>query len=427
LSRTFAPTEDVILDLPDVPVTGTIATVGGDDIRVVGGKIGGGASFNGTNGIVSRELRGSLYVEGVEVDFSQVVNKDNIVATGYSPCGSSRSNWTYPDVFIQNSLLKGSTYTSPGEHPDLYQKQGPQGGLFIDKVTGESSYQGFMLAPQSFSSACSGGSQETYTEGMDLTTISRTNLRHRADNVSGYLLWLGWDAGSNGGFSGEDPWPIRLDDVWVQGRPQGDRTLCCNLVWPRTSTTQGENGQDPHLTVTGTTGTWTTASKIEGTIRQGTPSTGDFVLAGTVGLNYGAPAPPAYDPACRPNCDATIADLQAQLADRDADIAGLQDQVDEQAGRITTLEAQVTDLEDQVAQAVTDRNQALAAKAAAEAERDAALAAAEFAQQDRDAALAERDTARAERDTALAERDAAREALARVKALWADLTAALSG
>jgi uncharacterized protein (DUF3084 family) len=101
--------------------------------------------------------------------------------------------------------------------------------------------------------------------------------------------------------------------------------------------------------------------------------------------------------------------------------------VDEQAGRITTLEAQVTDLEDQVAQAVTDRNQALAAKAAAEAERDAALAAAEFAQQDRDAALAERDTARAERDTALAERDAAREALARVKALWADLTAALSG
>jgi hypothetical protein len=439
LSRTFAPTEDVILDLPDVPVTGAVATVGGDDIRVVGGKIGGGTSFNGTNGIVSRELRGSLYVEGVEVDFSQVANKDNIVATGYSPCGTSRANWSYPDVFIQNSLLKGSTYVSPGEHPDLYQKQGPQGGLFVDKVTGESSYQALMLAPQSFSSACSGGSQETYTEGMDLTTLSRINLRHRADNESGYLLWLGWDAGSNGGFSGEDPWPIRLDDVWVQGRPQGDRTLCCNLVWPRTSTTQGENGQDPHLTVTGTTGTWTTASKIEGTIRQGTPTAGDFVPAGTVGLNYGETPPPAYDPACRPDCDQIIAAKEAENQDLRTENARLEAELDRAGQDADGLREDIADLETQVGTLTTERDTARSERDAARSERDAALADAEQADLERDAALAdlsqaeqqlatvtaERDTARTERDEALVQRDAAVEALQKARTAWADLSAAL--
>ena len=81
-------------------------------------------------------------------------------------------------------------------------------------MTVETSYQGFQISATSFSD---GPAQELYTEGMDYTGISRTNLRQRLDWKSGYLMWLAWDAGSNGSFSGEDPWPIVLDDVWVNG------------------------------------------------------------------------------------------------------------------------------------------------------------------------------------------------------------------
>jgi hypothetical protein len=340
LNRTFAPTEDAILDLPDAPVTGAVVTTGGDDIRIVGGQIGGGVTFTGSNGIVARELRGSLYVEGVLIDFSQLTNKDNIVATGYSPCGTARAGWTYPKVFIQNSRLLGSKYVSPGEHPDLYQKQGPMGSLYIDHVTGESSYQGFMTNAQSFSSACSNGSQETYTEGIkdgDRSTpgesvISDTNLRHRSDTVSGYLAWFNWDAGSNGSFSGEDPWPHRLENFYVKGRPQGDRSLCCNLIYPRTSTGAAENGavirMNPVTTVDGfPTATWPSGALIAGTARQGDPPTGDFSPAGVAGLSYTAepePEPePVYAPACAPDCDEQLAARDVRIADLESEKAAL--------------------------------------------------------------------------------------------------------
>jgi hypothetical protein len=356
LNRTFAPTEDVILDLPDAPVTGPVATTGGDDIRVVGGQIGGGVTFNGTNGIVARELRGSLYVEGVLIDFSQVTNKDNIVATGYSPCGTNRSNWTYPKVYIQNSRLLGSKYVSPGEHPDLYQKQGPMGSLYMDHVTGESSYQAVMLAPQSFSSACSGGGQETYTEGIDgEAVISATNFRHRSDTISGYLAWFTWDAGSNGGFSGEDPYPTRLEDFWVKGRPQGDRSICCNLIWPRTSTPTAENGavvrMNPVTTVDGIpTATWPATAQITGVAKQGDPPGGDFSPVGEAGVNYAVepepepePEPvPVYDPACRPDCDQLLAARDETITGLRADVAELTALIDKARGAWADLSSALT-------------------------------------------------------------------------------------
>jgi hypothetical protein len=285
LSRSFGATEDVILDLPDAPVTGEIALNGGDDIRIVGGQIGGGLTFTGTNGIVARK------------------------------------------VFIQNSRILGSKFSGGAVHPDLFQKQGALGSVYVDHVTGESSYQGFQVASQSFSSGCSNGSQERYTEGLkdgDRTkpgemVVSSTNLRHRADQQSGYLAWLTWDAGSNGSFSGEDPFPVRLEDFWVRGRPQGDRTVCCNLLWPRTSTPTAEDGADVRMVLSADrlSATWRPEAQITGTAYQGDPPTGDFSPAGVAGLTYSAEPPPrpAYAPACAPDCDETIVGLRADVAE----------------------------------------------------------------------------------------------------------------
>jgi hypothetical protein len=286
LSKSFTATQDVILDMPDAPVTGTIATYGGRHIRIIGGKLGGGTSFNGTIGIVARDLRGSLFVEGVDIDFSQLSDRDQIVADGNNPAGTNRAGWTYPDLYVQNVRLNGSKFSGGAMHPDAIQKQGPMGRLFIDNVTVETSYQGFQISATSFSD---GPSQELYTEGMDYTAISRTNLRQRLDWKSGYLMWLAWDAGSNGSFSGEDPWPIVLDDVWVNGI--AGTNLGANLAWPRTSTTAGENGQDPRMVVSGdgASATWKPAAQITGTLRKGNPPAGDFVPAGRAGASYVSP------------------------------------------------------------------------------------------------------------------------------------------
>jgi hypothetical protein len=272
--------------MPDAPVTGRIATAGGRHIRIIGGKLGGGTAFNGTIGIVARDLRGSLFIEGVDIDFSQLWDRDGIVADGNNPAGTKRAGWTYPDLYVQNVRLLGSKYSGGAMHPDAIQKQGPMGRLMIDNMTVESSYQGFQISATSFSD---GPAQELYTEGMDYTGISRTNLRHRLDWKSGYLMWLAWDAGSNGSFSGEDPWPIVLDNVWVNGI--AGTNLGANLAWPRSTTTAGENGQDPRMLVStdGASATWKPAAQISGTLRKGNPPSGDFVPAGRAGWGYVSP------------------------------------------------------------------------------------------------------------------------------------------
>ena len=285
LDAYFADDRDVILDLPDVPVQGEVRTTGGDDIRVVGGKIGGGTSFRGEYGIVARDLRGSLFVEGVEIDFSRVWDRDNIVATGYAPGGTGRAGWSYPAVYIQNSRLLGAHWSGGPAHPDLYQKQGPQGALFMDRVTGEASYQGLMIGATSFSGEPGPG--ERHVDGMRYTEIRRTNLAHRADHTIGYLAWLVWNDGSRG-FEGDDPWPVVLNGFYLQPVPGQD--LRRNLVWPRGGTrVAGQRRGALILARDRRSARWTRASMIRGRVFQGDPPRGDFVPAGRAGLGYVRP------------------------------------------------------------------------------------------------------------------------------------------
>jgi len=276
---------DLVLDLPDVPVQGEVRTTGGDDIRVVGGKIGGGTSFRGEYGIVARDLRGSLYVEGVEIDFSRVWDRDNIVATGFAPGRTGRAGWTYPDVYIQSSRLLGAKWSGGAAHPDLYQKQGPQGALYMDRVTGEASYQGLMIGAHSFSGEPYAG--ERHVDGMRYTEIRRTNLAHRADHTMGYLAWLVWNDGSHG-FEGDDPWPVLLKRFYL--RPVPGQDLRRNLVWPRGDTrVAGDRRGALILARNQRSARWTRGSMIRGRVHQGDPPRGDFVPAGRVGLGYVRP------------------------------------------------------------------------------------------------------------------------------------------
>jgi len=285
LDAYYAADRDIVLELPDVPVQGEVRTTGGDDIRVVGGKLGGGTSFRGAYGIVARNLRGSLFVEGVEIDFSRLWDRDNIVATGYAPGGTGRAGWSYPAVYIQNSRLLGARWSGGPHHPDLYQKQGPQGALFMDRVTGEASYQGLMIGAQSFSGEPGAG--ERHVDGMRYTEIRRTDLAHRADHTIGYLAWLVWNDGSRG-FEGDDPWPVVLDGFYL--RPVAGQDLPRNLVWPRAGTrVAGQRRGALILARNRRSARWTRASMIRGRVFQGDPPQGDFVPAGRVGLGYVRP------------------------------------------------------------------------------------------------------------------------------------------
>src|SRR4029079_18455517 len=64
LDAYYAADRDIVLELPDVPVQGEVRTTGGDDIRVVGGKIGGGRGLGGEDGSVPRGVRGCGLVAG---------------------------------------------------------------------------------------------------------------------------------------------------------------------------------------------------------------------------------------------------------------------------------------------------------------------------------------------------------------------------
>jgi hypothetical protein len=285
LDAYYGASRDIVLRLPDTPVQGEIRTTGGDDIRVVGGKIGGGTSFRGEYGIVARDLRGSLYVEGVEIDFSRVWDRDNIVATGYAPGRTGRAGWSYPAVYIQNSRLLGARWSGGGHHPDLYQKQGPQGALYMDRVTGEASYQGLMIGAVSFSGEPNPG--ERHVDGMDYTEIRRTNLGNRADHTIGYLAWLVWNDGSRG-FEGDDPWPVVLNRFYL--RPAPGQDLRRHLVWPRGDTrVAGQRRGALILSRDRRSARWTRASMIRGRVHQGAPPRGDFVPAGRAGLGYVRP------------------------------------------------------------------------------------------------------------------------------------------
>jgi hypothetical protein len=262
--------------MPNEPVNGNISIDRSRHVRIIGGKLNGS--------ITNRRSRGSLFLEGLEINPG--ASRDAIVLTGESD-NNTPSTWTRPDLYVQNTRVTGISGSYSGFHADVIQKQGPMGGMFVDKFTAETDYQGFFIASQSFSSSLASPAAQAFVDGMDATEIQRTNIRTPGGiTAKAPLLWLAWHAGTNAAFPTEDPWPIKLHDVYVKG--QATQSLG-SMIFPKPGAV-GNNGAQVGFQAAsdGLSGGWPAASMIAGTLRKGDPPSGDFAPAG-IGTGYQSP------------------------------------------------------------------------------------------------------------------------------------------
>jgi hypothetical protein len=289
---TYGASEDVLFIMPNQPVipTGTnnaLGFTGGRNKQIIGGVIEDTRTTTTQKyGILNRSSRGNVCIEGVKIDQSRARDADAIVVDGLATCGVSRVGWTYPNLYVQNSVLLGSDWSGGSVHPDLIQKQGPMGGVYVERVTGRTEYQGFQISP---TSDCAGGSEHYVEAPNDGITLKDVDIDTYGEERGGFLLWLGWMAGWNVNFPGaEDPEPMSLDNVWVEGKAAD--TLAQDLVLPR-SNSVGQGSEDIALDVAsnGLTGTWRSAAGITGTINRGDPPYKDMVGEDEVGLGYVTP------------------------------------------------------------------------------------------------------------------------------------------
>jgi hypothetical protein len=114
LSRTLGTSEDAILTFPSSPVTGQVGITGGRHIRIIGGKmVETRTTTSQKYQILVRECRGSVFLEGLDLDASTSRDTDNIVVSGYAPRGVNRVGWS---TRASSSRPSRSRRTPPRKH-----------------------------------------------------------------------------------------------------------------------------------------------------------------------------------------------------------------------------------------------------------------------------------------------------------------------
>lgn len=263
---TFPTDRDVLLLMPHEVRWSSINVTGGRNVRLIGGS----TMLNTNNGATAvmrfTGASGSVFIEGTEIDVNGH-GDDGIDVAG----SSSPPYRLFPDVYIENCRITGLNSTYAGNHADIFQPQGSIGRLFIDKLTGQSNYQGIFIPPQF---------------PIQSASISRVNLSYGPGGQPvTYLLWL-LDPGRS---PAELPYPIELSDVWIKPRP--NQTLAASVA-PWSHSTNADGVSVGAIATDAGTMTWPGLDKVSGYVEAGVPPRGDFVPAGIVGLGY---VSPGYD------------------------------------------------------------------------------------------------------------------------------------
>jgi hypothetical protein len=247
----FSDQQDVILKMPEVPITNRVKVVGGRNLRLIGGTI---RPANGVAFVLRFvEATGSVFIEGVEID-GKNLSGDGINVSG-------KKGFT-PDVYIQNTRVVNINGFSAGEHADMFQAQGDIGKLHIDRLTGTSNYQGLFLRPE-FRIASA--------------TIKHANLcflPNPHQQVT-YLLWL------RDSEDATEDYPVSLDSVYIE--PRRGQTVAAQAVFP------SERSQRAKAVEKDGKVAWPAGSRIQGCVISGKPAAGDFVPQRAAGVRYVSP------------------------------------------------------------------------------------------------------------------------------------------
>jgi hypothetical protein len=148
-------------------------------------------------------------------------------------------------VQFQNVRMETVHGSREAHHADLIQTWAGPAKLRIDRFTGHTSYQGFFLLPN-----------QHFQDGPKPRLFDFRHMNIHGTDRAGYMLWLPTPAG----------FTVDVHDVWVSPNPKrnADRD---QFLWPKPST--GDTS-------------WAG-------VKVGAPPEGDYVPAGSVGLNYVSP------------------------------------------------------------------------------------------------------------------------------------------
>lgn len=252
--------QDYLIRIPQtVSALGGVRLVGGRNIVLIGGHItipyaGTAPTINDRRALYLAGQTGTVHIEGLLID-----------NTGGDLSEGIQINAPDATIQLQNLRITGvharDQIGFTDNHPDIIQAWGGAKELRIDRLSGSTDYQGLFLK-------------------ADYNTMGRADLRNinlwgEPANLARYLTWQGPDTVT---------FPLTYTNVWVAPAP--GRTLG-KTVWPDSTFTNLD--KRAIVSADGQSVTWPTASQITGTVRQGTPTTGDYVPNGTAGTTYTSP------------------------------------------------------------------------------------------------------------------------------------------
>lgn len=260
-------TKDYIISLPkNEALIGGLHLNGGRNIQVIGGEISipnqptpAGAQYPSITNrrmMKTQGATGTVHIEGILGRGSDISEGIQVISQG--------ATVQIQNVRIEN-LKARDEVNFVDNHPDVVQLIYGAKELRIDKVTGTSDFQGFFLCPEQ-------------GQSTDQLTVKRVNLT--GTPPSRQLFWM-CDTIKN----------ASLDQVWITN-PTGYKWGFGRMIMPG----QGDAAPRGAIIAKDEQGrnyaTWSTEMsnpRTTGRVTEGVPPAGDFVRAGSVGLNYVSP------------------------------------------------------------------------------------------------------------------------------------------
>jgi hypothetical protein len=229
---------------------------GGRNVVLIGGRISIPCESTGYGraGLKIRYATGTVHIEGVTIDNSGGWLTDGVAISA-------------PQATVQLQNLRiGPVWENTTAHPDLVQVQGGVANLRVDRLTGTSTFQGFMLVKE-------GGLPNGPT---DLRRVNIHTLSGLGIYTPNTLLW-----------QATKDIPVSVSDFYVSR--EGTSRGLGSVVHPSTSYVWDGDLTRRAALATDKAAVYWPSSNITGTVRDGNPSAGDFVPSGVAGQGYVSP------------------------------------------------------------------------------------------------------------------------------------------
>ena len=280
------PNVDYRIILPTSgPLDGGITIVSGHNVQIIGGQINltypcSDDSDTCMGIYIAKHSPGAMFVEGVWIhNPAKIPSTCPTAATATSqPCSSGDAIDVNTAIYgvnpititLENIRADGISGASGfGDHSDALQPyQAPRDTIQVDRFTGTTNDQGFTLDPDL------AWSKFLATATYDIRHTTLVAINNPYTGLHNRYLW--WLTHTSICVSG----PTTLRNVYAS-EPEG--TMRINSAWPDTDQPAAceSHWADPKLSFS--------HIDVAGSITEGTPSGGDFVPVGAVGIGYESP------------------------------------------------------------------------------------------------------------------------------------------